>query len=860
MNASQPRDRSVAERPRFSIRRAPLLPVAVGMMGGILATDEWSPPAGVWTVVGAMGAAIGLLLTRRGGGLVAASGGWICVVLLGAAVGGIRLEHATRPDADDVARLIPPDSDPLARVRGVILTPPRVEEPLDASEARAYETEPRTRFLLRVSEVDLGGGWIATAGRVRVAIGAAALHVAAGDSVEVLGHLYAIRGPRNPGEYDWAARARREGTPAGMYCGSERNVRRIGRAPGGATGWLGALRMRLRRLLLDDVPPDDDGAQTLLDAMVLGQRGQVERSLDRAFVQSGTVHFLCASGMNIAWLASAVWFVSMVVGLHYRTCAAVSAVAAVAYTLMAEPNPPIARAAVTGCLFFASRWLRRPATGGNWLAAAVCVLLLWSPADLFDAGFQLSFACVAGIVLLAAPLIREIPHEWRRADGTLLLPADRVWGQLAAWTARAVCVGAIVSLASWLVSLPITAWHFGRVGCWGWLTSLLMAPLVFVVTLAGFAKLLLSALFPTLSVYGGFPLGLLTGWLADMARWFPRLPGCQIEAFAPPVAALVAYYVLLFAAIYGPRPRWRGSSAVAAGVILLLSVGGRFGGSAAELRVTVLAVGDGNAVIVEFPNGRTMACDLGTRSNFDAAERVILPFLRARRISRLEVVDISHPDFDHYGAVAAVAARVGVGEVRVNRLFPLGGAADSGEARLLAELKKLAVPVRVHGVTGVLSPDAAVTIERRWPPNDGPAAGSLADNDTSTVLRLSYSGKSMLITGDIVEQAQAALTAAGALNSDVLLIPHHGSPRPPTLPEFTRAVNPSVLIRSSGLRDRDTGDRLWQAVGQRRYYNTADCGAVTVRLSKRGVVIETMRPTDAAPHKPPADYTTTPQR
>src|SRR5262249_29057201 len=132
-----------------------------------------------------------------------------------------------------------------------------------------------------------------------------------------------------------------------------------------------------------------------------------ERALDDAFVRTGTIHFLCASGINVVWLAAIVRGLLYVLGLNYRIAAVLSAVAILAYAGLAEPNPPILRAAVTGSLFFAARAMRRQTRSGNWLAAAVIIVLLLNPSDLFDAGFQFSFGIVAALVFVLPPVVER---------------------------------------------------------------------------------------------------------------------------------------------------------------------------------------------------------------------------------------------------------------------------------------------------------------------------------------------------------------------------------------------------------------------------------------------------------------------
>ena len=130
-----------------------------------------------------------------------------------------------------------------------------------------------------------------------------------------------------------------------------------------------------------------------------------------------------------------------------------------------------------------------------------------------------------------------------------------------------------------------------------------------------------------------------------------------------------------------------------------------------------------------------------------------------------------------------------------------------------------------------------------WPPPDLPS--TVDANDTSSVIRLSYAGHSILLTGDIEQYAQQALLKTADLHADVLVLPHHGGVRTTTA-EFIREVGARVLIRSSGERMADTGSGLMNIVGDRRLFNTADLGAIEVAINTRGVQLSSFFPSTSA--------------
>ena len=223
---------------------------------------------------------------------------------------------------------------------------------------------------------------------------------------------------------------------------------------------------------------------------------------------------------------------------------------------------------------------------------------------------------------------------------------------------------------------------------------------------------------------------------------------------------------------------------------------------AAALRVTFVDVGQGDAALIDLPDGRAMLIDAGgnPQGGADPGERALLPLLRARRRTRLDVVVLTHPHPDHYGGLAALIDALPIGELW-----------DSGQSASEADLTgttgralELVERARARGAHVLHPADlcgrtrafAAARVDVLWP---CPAFDPGFDpNDNSLVLRLTYGEHAILFTGDIEAHAEAALIARGArLRADVLKVAHHGS-RTSSSDAFLRAVSPTLAVISAG--------------------------------------------------------------
>jgi competence protein ComEC len=451
------------------------------------------------------------------------------------------------------------------------------------------------------------------------------------------------------------------------------------------------------------------------------------------------------------------------------------------FAAVVGPQPSVLRAAIMATLVLGALLVERDASVLNSLALAALVILALRPGDLRDPGFQLSFAATAGIVVAPLP--------------------------------RGLIAGAIgVSLAAELAVLPITLVHFNQLSLIGPLANLGAVPLAGVTTIVGLAgvgaswvasaagEVLLNATWPVL-----LALRALVAVAATPAWALVHLP-------APSAPAVLCYAAGLLLALAWwrlrpERPRLAGRLGLLALALVALAVGigawplvrppdGR-------LRILVLDVGQGDAIVVETPAGRTLLIDAGSGGpmRLDAGERVVAPVLWNRGVLRLSAAVTTHDDQDHAGGIAAI-----------RKLFTIGEAWTAEELR--------AAPRVIGGVrlTALDRPDELGDRRR-------------SRNDDALALRVDYGLVSFLLASDITAATEAQLVAAGApLAATVLKVAHHGS-RGSSTADFLRAVRPLAAVVSVGARN-PYGHPSPETLAR-----LAEVGATVYRTDRDGAVV-----------------------
>lgn len=849
---------------------APLLPAAVGLVMGIALDHAVTPLA--WSYSPALTLAAAAVVWP---GFIRGTAGRAIVVATAAlACGGVIHQTATRILADDsVARFVQEPAQ-LARIHGRVASPPQLIPKPDTPFAQWSFRGDRTAFLLDTSRIEGIGSPVAISGGIRVTVREPLLDLRMGEPVEVFGWLYGLRPPQNPGAFDWARFQRRQGVVAGFICEHRESVRRLDPAFAGTRSLFDRLRAFVRGLLTADLLNHQAEEASLLEAMVLGHRSQLDRRLNEVFTQAGCIHFLAVSGTHVMILLSFVWFAGRLVGLTRRRCAWVTLVAIVAYMVIAEPRPPILRAGLMGMLFCVSLLLGRSRSHLNWLSAAAIVLLVMRPGDLFDIGFQLSFLAVLGVVYLAPALRNAVSLAVRRQS--IVEPdlppslGTGVASRLARALARRTGEIAAVSVAAWLMGLPVIAAQFGRVQLWGWLSSIVVFPLVYLVMFLGVLKTTIGGLLSSVASWMSAAMGVTNGWLIGCVEFFAAFPAASVDTRPPPWWMIASAYLFLGAFLVRFRarraPHFEDRSPVAesatkpvrgiridtgclivAAVVLCvcLSVWAGIVDRRQGLRMTTLAVGAGLAVVLELPDGRNVMYDSGSSTVEDVGRRTVVPFLRNRGIRKVDRLFVSHTNLDHYNGIPAVVDAVETALMVIHPWFAASCTRGSACARLLDEVNNRSVHVETLDTHPLRWQEGDVTFELLWPV--AIEATGLSSNDASIVLRVSYGGRSILLTGDIEKRAQAVLLERGELEADVLVLPHHGSMRT-TLPEFIRATGAQVLVKSSHQRSNEIPGKAEATPFAGTLLNTADEGAVMVELQSEGVQVWTAaQPTRRAP-------------
>jgi competence protein ComEC len=601
------------------------------------------------------------------------------------------------------------------------------------------------------------------------------IHLRPGERWRLTVRLQRPHGNANPHGFDYEAWLLGQGIRATGYVRAAAGNRRLDAFVVRPGHLVERSRDLLRTRILDALAGKPYAG--VIVALVVGdQRGIGQPDWD-VFNRTGVSHLVAISGLHITMVAglaglalSSLWRRSFFTNAQLplilpaqKVAAAGGALAALLYVLLAGCGVPAQRTLYMLAVVAAALWMGRLTSVSRILCLALGLVVLLDPWAVLWPGFWLSFGAVGVILYAGLGRMEGAAPGWR---GAL---------RLAARTQYAVTLGLV----------PLTLLLFSQVSLVGPIANAIAIPVVsFAVTPLALAGSLLPAPLagPVLWV-----AHLALALLAQVLTWLAALPLAVWSAPAPPFP-LFALALLGTAWMLAPRGwphRWTGAASWLP--LFLLQPAQPAPG---HFTVTAFDVGQGMALLVETARHRLLY-DTGPQyaPGQDAASRVLLPYLRARGIRRLDTLVVSHSDLDHVGGALTLLDALPVAQVRSS----LGAGHRVVQAATAHHRCEAGQRWEWDGVVfEMLHPDLASY-----------ASAGLKANARSCTLRIAAQGRAILLAADIEAAQEAALVSAAPerLRADVLLAPHHGSGTSST-PAFLAAVKPSIGLFQVGHRNR----------------------------------------------------------
>ena len=708
-------------------------------------------------------------------------------------IGGLFINLYTHPSfpKNHISNFL---KDDYLNVQGSLYKPPKL-------------LEDRSRFYVNAERVYLNEGHVNVNGKLLLTIGDTGINLKYGDRIRFICKLYRPRNFNNPGGFDYSRYLAFQGISATGYLKSSGEIVKMAEGDGNFfRKAIEGLREKIRRFIDEETELPN---RYIIKALLLGEKGEIPRKRREDFTAAGVAHILAISGLHLGFIALVAFAVfrgilryseRLMLAFDINKVSAVLTVFPVLfYAYIAGFSVSTFRATIMIMTFLTAIIIDRQRDLYNTLAVAALIISVISPTAIFDVSFQLSFVSVLVILFL-------IPRFLYYLSLIPGLPAKST-PSATKKTGRYIGFLALVSIAATLGTGPIVAYHFNRVAPLGFISNIVIVPMVgFLIIPLSLLVALTIFVSPSLaSLFLGLD-SIIAGSLVDLVGLFAHLPSVSFWVTTPTILEIILFYLFIAALFNIKRLKRVGWITL----VLLLFIGADYfywhyaNNLDPDFHVTFLSVGQGDSAVVEFPGGKRMLIDGGGFYNdsFDTGRNIIAPFLWKKKIKRIDYLILSHPHPDHLNGLRFIARNFNVREIWASgqgiNLESYNELMDIIEDRGIKKVKMdVNTPTRyINGVrVDIYNPPVPLFREQEIGLHQ-----SL--NNNSLVVKLTFKGVSFLFTGDIHEEAENILVEFGdRLKSTVLKVPHHGSSTSSTK-GFLARVQPSYAVFSVGYKNR----------------------------------------------------------
>lgn len=750
----------------------------------------------------------------------------------------------------------------------------------------------RQKFKLQVQRLGHDGDFVAVVGGLRVTVAGNAPVLHRGDRVLFNSKLRPLRNFKNPGGFDYKRYMFFQGICATAYVQGRRVTISDRHTSHFWSDLIDNTRHRIARIIAGTGKGPQSG---VLTALLVGDRSHIAQGTREAFNRAGVGHLLAISGLHIGIVATMAFLflqrmLTNIKPLLWRartrkTAALLALIPVWFYGFISGFSPSTQRAVIMVSVFLMTFLFEREHDIMNTIALAAVAILVIFPPSMYSISFQLSFSAVLAIIFGFACV-----NRWHSPD------RDRDRHPVIQNLKKRSIDFLWVSVFAIGGTFPLVMHYFNQVSLVGIVANFIIVPLVgFTVVPLGLIAVFLSSFCLNCAAWCFTVCGVILKLSLKLIDAFAGFEYAAVKTFTPTVLEIGCYYVLFWAVLSLIQKQHAsadgnaqpgGASVEASAPVRKKHVfrkthtlPSRFFGFVAdtigylrvqktlfnqrkfiatlavvaifvlicdtgywlhyrlwhrELRITIMDVGQGNAALLELPDGDTMLIDGGGFSDnsiFDIGARVVAPFLWRKKIKTIDTLVLTHPNSDHLNGLIYIAEHF-----KVQKMWTNSEARDTlGYQKLMGVIAKRGIILPNFGQLPRKQIVRGVEINILYP-SDNFLEKKGEDkwrhtNNNSMVIRVSLGSISFLFPGDIMAEAEKELVEISqkGLASTVLLAPHHGSTSSSTA-LFLDRVAPQIVAISSDWKNRFKFPHpaALQQYLRRGYqiYRTDTCGAI----------------------------------
>lgn len=598
-----------------------------------------------------------------------------------------------------------------------------------------------------------------------------------GYKLKIKSKIYETRDKRNPGEFDYKKYLLSVGISGNINLSNKNQIKITERNK----DFISTLIFSIRKNIAEKIDElYSFKTSSLLKGLLLADRSNISYTTKEEFINAGVIHVLAVSGLHVGFIALIVIIILGRINLFVRSILTIFAL--LLFLLITGSPPSVMRAVIMGSVIIISFVLGRSTNIYNSLSIAALIILVFSPKQLFAPGFQLSFSAVWGIAVFF-PICKDYLSKINIENKIL----------------KDILLFLSVSLGAQIGTLPFTFIYFGKLSIIALLINLIVIPLVGFIIATGIISLVINILFPFVAVFYSAANELFSNilfWITSNAGNL-SFSFIKISNFNYYDALIVFISLFFFLIIRKKLNRSYIKFIVLVILILNIFLFTSFTNKELlpdnELSILMIDVGQGDAILVKYPDGKLSLIDAGIRTNsFDTGKYILEPLLNYLNIDKIDFAFLSHMDIDHYGGFNYL-----INKGIIKGIYkPLIDSSLAKDIRFEKLLDKNNITKKYYEQKIIKEGNVRIYILNN---NQNKDYNHLSTNNKSGMIKIVYGENSILFTGDIEKKGEKFYSKyyQDFLQSDVLKVAHHGSKTSSTI-GFLNYIKPKIGLISVG--------------------------------------------------------------
>lgn len=608
----------------------------------------------------------------------------------------------------------------------------------------------KTKFILKVNKVDsqnISGKTLVMMPEVKNT----AFNI--GDIIEISGSLRIPFKSTNPSQFDYGSYLKNFNIYSVLYVNDEDTYKIISEKQPAKWEFMNRLnKMRTDILKVHSKYLKSPNLE-ILGGIVFGDDAvPPPEYIKKSFVNSGLLHILAASGMNVGFIFAFWVFMLKRLKIPYRARILSGMLIVILYTLMTGLGPSVIRAALMLLFVLAGKLIDRDAHSVSLLSLVAVLMLIYNPAYLNDVSFQLSFFVTFGLITTAQTVMQKFPSA------------------IPDWVKAMIVIPVIAQI--WVV--PIQMFYFNTISLYAVFANIISSILLSVISFMGFLSSILAIIKPIADIMCmsfDFILNYFLITLISISDFFGSLPHCIIQTTHPNIFQILIYYTMLLCATYLIKFDKYKKALCVLGVtsLILLCTTARI--ETKDLTITAFDVQNADCFLIKTPEQKYFFIDTGKapyKSGNSQAKIIMLKYLADKGIKDIEGVVVTHFDNDHSGGVVDI-----ISNTNVKTLYLNSRDTETMTARnIFKTAKEINQNLIIAQNNKVIykEPDFVIKTYK------ADAQGKNKSNENSILTLVTYKKFNMLFMGDGGIEAYEQIKGNLPTNIEILKVGHHGGP------------------------------------------------------------------------------------